>query len=343
MNILFISRSYYPHIGGVEKHAREIARRLIKRGHKVVVVTQLGPKEKQEELKDGVKIIRFYYPKIKLLGLLRIWLWFINNLQLVKEANVVHIHDVFIWYLPLRFLFPQKPVFVTFHGWEGEFPIPLIYRFIRKISEKLSWGNICVGNYLTKWYGAKPNYVTYGGVNVIKSLKFKFKNSLKRIPKILFIGRLDEDTGLEVYLDALNNLKVRGINFKFEACGNGPLIGEVARYGRVNGFVKNLFPYIAKSHFIFSSGYLSILEAMAAKKIVFAAGSNPLKRDYLKLSPFAKWIIIGSSGENLAEKIEYLLKNPKTQRSILNQAYSWAVKQSWDKVLDIYLRLWGQA
>lgn len=334
MNILFISRSYYPHIGGVEKHSREIARRLIKRGHKVVVVTELESKEKQEELKDGVKIIRFYYPKIKLLGLMRIWLWFINNLQLVKEANIVHIHDVFIWYLPLRFLFPQKPIFVTFHGWEGRFPIPLVYKFLRKISEKLSWGNICVGRYLEKWYGTKPDYTIYGGVN--RSQKSRKRDNSKL--KIVFIGRLSEDTGLLIYLKALQFLISK--KFKIVFLGDGSLRSAAEKFGEVMGFVGNMAPYIANSHFVFTSGYLSILEALTAKKLVFAVYDNPLKRDYLKMSPFAKWTISEKSPKQLAEKVLYYLRHPEKEKKMVEKAYRWAKEQTWNKVVNLYLQLW---
>jgi len=71
---------------------------------------------------------------------------------LIQEADIVHCHDVFFWYLPFRFLYPKKKVFTTFHGWEGIFPPKWQAKVIRNISEKLSFGNICVGDFIRKWY-----------------------------------------------------------------------------------------------------------------------------------------------------------------------------------------------
>jgi hypothetical protein len=45
-----------------------------------------------------------------------------NNRDLIKEADIIHCHDVFFWYLPFRFLFPQKKVYIPFHGYEGNNP-----------------------------------------------------------------------------------------------------------------------------------------------------------------------------------------------------------------------------
>lgn len=155
MNILFISRLSYPHIGGVETHLREIGKCLSRKGHTVMVIT-------------GKQI---NYPKIKFIGLLFIWLWFFRNRSVIEEADIVHCHDVFFWYLPFRFLYPKKPVYTTFHGYETAFPPSRKAVLIRKISEKLSWGNICVGDYIKKWYGTKPTFVTYGGINKMKNEK----------------------------------------------------------------------------------------------------------------------------------------------------------------------------
>ena len=40
MKILFLTRSFYPNVGGVEKHILEVSKALTKRGHIVTVVTE---------------------------------------------------------------------------------------------------------------------------------------------------------------------------------------------------------------------------------------------------------------------------------------------------------------
>ncbi len=123
MQILMLSRFYFPHVGGVEKHIHEISKRLTKKGHKI-------------------EVIRVNYPKIKFIGLFVIWFQFIKQIRLIRKSDIVHIHDVFIWYLPFRLLFPRKKVFITHHGGQAVFPIPIKEIFIKRLASKLSNGTI---------------------------------------------------------------------------------------------------------------------------------------------------------------------------------------------------------
>lgn len=146
MKILFITHFYLPHIGGVEKHINEVAKRLERKGHIVKIISEADIK----------------YPHIKVFGLIYIWIWFFKNSKLIQDADVVHIHDVFIWYLPFRFICPRKEVFTTLHGWEGIWPIPLKYILYKKVASKLSFGVIAVGKYIEKYYEIEADKITYG-------------------------------------------------------------------------------------------------------------------------------------------------------------------------------------
>ena len=333
MNILLLTRLYYPHIGGVERHVEEVSKRLVEKGYKVTIVTELLDRTKREETLDGIKIIRFTYHKIKFLGLIFIWLQLLRRFQLIKTSDIVHIHDVFIWYLPFKFLFPKKVVYTTFHGWEGKYPIPPKFKFLRKIAEKLTLGNICVGDYLKKWYETKSTYTTYGGVEL-----YNYHTTV-RVNSAVFIGRLTRDTGLPIYLSTLKLLKK--CKFEIDFLGDGKLRDKAQEFGKVHGFVEDIIPYLIKAKFVFTSGYLSILEAMAAKKLVFAVYDNPVKQDYLEMSPFAKWIVAENSPKILAEKVGYYLKHPEEEKKLVEEGYNWASRQTWDKVVSLYLKLWG--
>ena len=118
MKILFFSRLFYPHIGGVEKHVLEISRLLIKKGHKVCIITEKYENNlKSQEVIEGIDVYRIDIKnKSKKLS---VWSWLFKNVNLIKDADVVHCHDVFFWYLPFRFLFPFKKVYTTFHGYES--------------------------------------------------------------------------------------------------------------------------------------------------------------------------------------------------------------------------------
>ena len=150
MNVLFLTRLYHPHVGGVEKHLMEITNRLVKKGYNFSIIAQkYDPSlSSRETEKNGNKIYRIFYPKIKLVGLLKTWFEIWKLRDIISEADIVHVHDVFIWYLPLRFLYPDKPIYTTFHGWEGKYPISFFNKFQKRLAYNLSKKTIAVGEYI---------------------------------------------------------------------------------------------------------------------------------------------------------------------------------------------------
>lgn len=338
MRIVFLSSKFYPDIGGVEKHALEVAKRLSK-NHEVLVITE-GKKDKKEKINE-IKIIRSFFGENDWFKKFIIWWKILSLRKLIEKADIIHCHDVFFWYIPLRIIYPNKKVFVTFHGYEGTFPPSLKAIFIRKLSEKLSSGNIAIGRYIEKWYGTRPNAVVYGAINKVKNSKLKVQSSKL---KILFIGRIEKDNGIEIYSEVLKKLK----NYQFEACGDGILRSELEKYGKVHGFVKNTDKYISKSDIIFASSYLSILVALNLKKPVFSVFDNPLKEDYLKMTPFAKWIYITGSPKILIKKIKTVMRGNRFREKNENLAldrkiassYNWVKDQTWDNIAREYVDLW---
>jgi len=334
MKITFLTRYYYPHIGGVEKHSREVAEGLTRRGHKITIITLNHDKKLPElEIKGGVKIIRLPYSNTKFL----IWKNLLQKKQLIKQADIIHCHDVFFWYLPFKFLFLKKKVFTTFHGWEGKFPIPKKNIFIRKISEKLSNGNICVGHYIKKYYGTKTQFISYGGCVYLKDDRLSVIIQ-KNIKQIIFIGRLEKDLGIKEYLKVLNMLKTK-YDLKITFVGDGAYKKQAEKIGKVTGMIKDIKPYLKTSSLVFASSYLTILEAMAAGKSVFALYQNDLKKDYLKLFPGVKYMHIASSAKELINQIENNLQGPTLK---VKKAQAFAKTQTWDKVIKLYLKLWNQ-
>lgn len=337
MNILFLSRLFYPHIGGVEKHVLEVSKLLIKKGHKITVVTERdSPEIKLNETFEKIEVFRI--PKLKegKFKKFQIWKWLWNNREFIKNADIVHCHDVFFWYLPFRFLFPFKKVFTTFHGYE-EYPLKQKNIFIHKISEKLSNGNICIGDFIKKWYGTKPSFVSYGGVGLVHGSKFMVQNKNSAV----FVGRLDEQTGIKTYIKAVKLIKKKIPDFIFAIIGDGKFRKEVEEDFRVLGFQKNPEKYYQDYNFAFVSRYLSILEAMAAKKLVFAVYDNPLKEDYLRMAPFSKYIVIFKSSSELVSKVSFYLDNSDEKQKIIAKARDWVKKQTWEEMVNTYLKLWN--
>ncbi len=356
MTILFFARLFYPHIGGVEKHVYEVGKRLIAQGHKLILVTEgLDSSNYQTDvlsakMKGELAKWEIYHlpvgssPRLKKFT---IWWWLLRHKNILSKTDLVHCHDVFFWYLPFRFLFPRKPVYTTFHGYEGNSLPSYRAKIMHKLAEKLSYGNICIGAFLAKWYGTKASLISYGGINLpsVNSIT-RLHNDHKTI-KFLFIGRLEEEVGILEYLKALVILKEKGLKFNLIVLGDGSLLQEAKSFVAKNhlkavfkGFVQNVNSYLEKSDYILVSRYLGILEAMSYKKLVFALYNSPIKKDYLNLSPFNKFIVIEGNEEKLAEKAGYYLVNTKESELLISHAYNWVKTQTWDNLTDNYLRLW---
>lgn len=276
MKILFLTKKYWPHIGGVEKHVAEISRELQKRGNKVTIITEKYSKElRSNETIGGIKIIRFSYPHFKMLGLLNIWFWLWQNRSLIKQSDVIHCHDIFIWYLPFCLIYPYKKVFITIHGYEPDRPFSWISIFQKKVALKLSNGSIGVGRYLEKYIGAKFDKIIYGGITLNQKLNIKNQNDKSKF-KIVYVGRLENNTGLGMFIEWL---KVNGQGLRVDFCGDGPLRDECGKYGKVHGFCDPT-PFLRKAEICVPGGYLAYLEAKSYGCLVKTYAQNRLRKDY---------------------------------------------------------------
>jgi glycosyltransferase involved in cell wall biosynthesis len=356
MTILFFARRFYPQIGGVEKHVLEVGKRLVKKGHKVIVIAELekntnernyhSPSESATMVGEveGIEIYRINPGENDWFKKFRIWkgLWRLG--KLISDADIIHCHDVFFWYLPFRFLFIEKNVYTTFHGYEGNF-IPRVKAiFMHKLAEKFSKGNICVGDFLKKWYGTKPTFVTYGAVN---SPGPKKQNNVDK-NLVVFLGRLEEETGIMEYLKAFKKLSRKRTGFKLEVLGDGSLMSEAKKYAKKNGlnvnfrgFVKNTGEFIERASFMFVSRYLGILESMVNKKYVLSVYNNKIMEDYLKMTPFCDYISISSNSNEIHSELENILSDEKQKNARISKAYEWVKTETWEKMVDTYLKLWS--
>jgi len=341
MKILMFSRLFYPHVGGVEEHVEKLSEQLINKGHKVTIITeQYNNKLKLSEKCKSAQIFRIPIPHQKKQKKWHIWKWLWENRALIRAADLIHIHDVFFWFLPFKLIFPRKKIYITFHGYEGSTPPKIKAIIQRKIGEWLSRGSICVGEFMKKWYQAKPDFVIYGATDRIKSLKPTPRS-------VIYLGRLSEDTGIMTYLQAIKILKDKQMSIKLDVYGKGPQLNQAKTFVKENrldvkfhGFVKNAQRKIPRYSLAFISRYLGILEAMMAKRPVFAVYNNQIKKDYLTCHPQAKNMVIANHGRMLADKIIKYLNHPQSFQVKVNQAYRFAEKQTWNKLTEKYLQLW---
>ena len=338
MNIVFLTRFYKPHVGGVERHVEEVGKQLLKLGYDVkVITTRYDSNLKNKEKIKGIEVLRFQQPKIRFFGLIYTWIWLITKIRLFRDCDIVHIHDVFIWYLPLRLILTRKRVFITFHGYP-DYPIPKQALFFQRIAQNLTEGNITIGRFIEKWYGTKSDIVSCGAVEL---KKFKPDKKNKYEYDALFSSRLDDQTGILTYLDAVKIIRKKGIYFKILVLGDGKYKKQADEIANTKGWVADPSKYYNRCQFAFVNRYLGVLEAFASKKLVFAVYDNPLKKDYLYMTPFEKWIIIENNPKNLAEEIIYYKNNKKKSDEMVRKAYRWVQSQTWEKMAKHYLNLWN--
>ncbi len=341
MHIVMVAPRFHPHIGGVEKHVLRIGEELQVLSHRVTVITELHEGSlAPEEVYRGITVHRV--PRGSLWAL---WMGMWRLRSIFRDADVIHCHDhhTLVGWIPhIRIRFWRKPFFVTFHGYEA-YPPRWHHRLIRKMAVAVSRGHLCIGGYIGKWYRGPCDAVRWGGVDTPS----------QRPPPgepnhVVFIGRLDHDTEILGYLEALEILKARGIELQVDICGDGPLRSEVeTRSGplgsgiRVHGRVPLVEPFLLRARFAFVSRYLAILEAMAHGRMVFALYSTPIRRDYLLSIPNAEErMIVSGYPEALADAFEEILKNPSREREYVQASEAFAAEQTWRALADLYLELY---
>lgn len=347
MNIVFFTRHFYPHIGGVEKHLLQVASLLSKK-HKIIVISeQHDPELPETEIYNGITIQRIPIKTNEKQKKFEIWKYLFSHKDILKSADIVHIHDVFFWYLPFRLIFPSKKVYMTFHGYEGD-SLPTRRAILsHKIAEVLSWGNICVGDYLQKWYGTKPTIVTYGAIRPQKSAPVSFKSS-KKI-KALYIGRLEKEAGIIEYLKLVKRLVETGHKISVTVLGNGSQYTQAYSYVKrynlpvvFKGFVESVETYLPRFDMVFTSRYLGTLESMYYKKPVLCVYNNAIKRDCFVLSPFSDWIYLASNTKELYDQYREIMTNQKERVGNCSKAHAWVRRETWQKMAKHYEQLWSK-
>jgi glycosyltransferase involved in cell wall biosynthesis len=118
MKVLLHCIYYPPEVGGLESHVRELARGLAARGHEVRVVTSRSvPGTARDEISDGVRVARTWFPARNPLG------WGLHALGSLPRtrgwarwADVVHA-QAFASVLPCRVAARRvgRPLVATFH------------------------------------------------------------------------------------------------------------------------------------------------------------------------------------------------------------------------------------
>ncbi len=346
MKITFFVHRYWPSVGGVEKYVHELAKALLALGHEVSVVAGAT----QERLPDhsvfeGVKVHRF--PALRSPLRCRLWLW--RNYRLFTQADVIHVSNTHMLEYLWRMMWPaldRRKVFLTRHGMSYRYPVPEMDKQRAVQSLRHCAGVAHDGAFIEKWLGVKPDICPPQGL-------FPRAAELPAVPappptSAVFIGRLEEDSGIRIYLDGVRLLHDRHQGaFTLHVYGDGPL-GPALRAQmqrdrlRVvfHGRVADAQRHLVDGAFAFLDGRMAIQEAFARRRPVVAAYATPLKKDYVGGEYFSPYLVPVGSGAELAERVTYLASHPNELRDQTERAYAFACTLSWERTAEEYLDFW---
>ncbi len=219
MKIAFIGQKGIPAImGGVERHVEEIATRMARAGHEVVVYTRPNYTDEKLEEYKGVKLVSFRSVPTKHLDAISHTFASIFNAAR-KDFDVVHFHSIgpssLIWLF--RIMRPGATVVATFHSRDYfHKKWGILARTYLKVSEFL----LCktahvvvavsrgISEYASKKYNIKPIYIPNGiTMPSTKEAQEIKKWGLTKGSYILAVTRLIRHKGIHYLIDAYNEIE----------------------------------------------------------------------------------------------------------------------------------------
>ncbi|NOS99187.1 MAG: glycosyltransferase family 4 protein [Phycisphaerales bacterium] len=348
MHVVFLTYRYWPAVGGVEKYVSELGRALVSMGHRVSVVTGahaagLPPRESR----DGIQIRRL--PAYR--SALRCRFHLLRLRQLFAEADVVQISDVLMaeqYFTTVGWLLPRRPVFLTRHGLSYQCPVPEREKRRAGRVASLVDGVVDDGHFIAKWLQVCPGTVLDQGLSPPAD-----EIHQRREPSpdcAVFVGRLDCDTGIRHYIDAVELLgRNHGLTMDLDVYGDGPLKCELQRRTTASalpvtfhGWVENAQDRFADGCFAFASGRLAIQEAMARRRLVVATWANALKRDYVLEEAFSPFLVGAGSPADIAAAVAHHVAHADHRSALVDGAYEYVRRLTWNRTADGFLSVWRE-
>jgi len=361
MKICMLLSTPFPPKEGIGYHTYYLSKKLIEKGHKVVVITRGSWRKTQKEIFEGIEVIRVpfipLYPfYMKLHG------FFVNKTFKSIESEI----DILHYQTPLPPLIKtSKPTIITIHTpmlTDNKYytRIRSLYSFLSKISARfvsyplelklIRSANIVttvsssVANELIE-YNMKPeNVIVIGNGVDEKSFKAKAKKSENSSKYVLFAGRIDREKGLFDLIECGKYIFEGKSDIDFIIAGKGRDLNKLKRKTKKMG-IQDKYKFLGQvdkdelvklyqnaSIFVLPSYHEGLpgvlLEAMACSMPIIASDVRG-NRDLIS-NDFNGIIVPPRDPKKLAKAILKLTKDKKlgykygkNARKTIEEKYTW--------------------
>lgn len=346
LKIVFVTNSFFPQIGGVEWSVLFTAHHLQELGHQVQIITECKSSAtddyEENEIFQSIEVLRFRIRAIRPFTRLRIWRWMFEHKTIFQHADVIHFHDYgsFLhWYFPLRFLLKKKLYAMTYHGFDS-YPLKRKDLWMRKLTDAYMDLHFTVGDYQNKYYHSEADYSFLGAPTRTYHARSEPTRS-----HILFLGRLESDTGFDIYLRVLDDAAAQFEDrLEVTVLGSGSLEHLLRRHDQTVFSLVHRTPtihieeYIARAEIVCASSYLSIFDSMAMQRCVLIYASNALKREYIFSIPnIAACAFVAGDEDELRKYLLVALKDCPERDEKVKNASRLVESLSWHDIAQNHL------
>lgn len=364
MNVIHVTPSYPPELGGMENTVKELAERTARKKYTVKVVTSRFKEFKKSKTTDNLTECRL--PSIRIYGIpVTIPCLPFRLFRLIEKDSIVHVHYILNFSMDIAVIVAKlKKAKVIAHMHIDPLPSGPYGRF-NPLYKKLVWKKvlpladlvICpTEDYIenvTQKYNVLKNKcaVLPSGIDI---MRFPVKPSLdiSSPAKILFVGRLSRQKNVPRLLDAFRLLQKKHDSV-LHIAGDGEERSSIESYIKTNDIpnvvlhgtvVGERLPalYASCDIFVLPSDYESFgivnLEAMAAG-IPIVASDIPGVRRLLQDSA----ILVSADAQKFADAMAWLIEDKEKRYELVSKGLQKVKNYDWDsitdKLLDIYKSL----
>ena len=205
MKVVHICNSFYPMIGGESKYIYQLAKKQVKQGLDVSVITRNHEGLNKFEVIYGIKVHRVEASQKKVL---RFFTSIFSMKRKIKEikADIYHAHD---WNNSLICKLANKKFITTVHGWGFLDSNHLTKKIINSIFSKAEYLVVNHKSLLQKYVKYNPIYI-HAGINLSEYPYKKIENN----NTFLVVSTLYQPRRVEVYIEGfklLNDKKMKMI------------------------------------------------------------------------------------------------------------------------------------